>query len=143
MALLSIIFALAAVRADIVADGIMLRYGPGVMERAVERQVLNGNVRAGIDPYWAVALTDCSRIGQRVWLEWPDGELTGPHPVVDCSDPVDLARHLRVGLAVEVSYELARDRSIPNGRYRLPLDGPLIGVRVWSAWPAWTPPSAK
>lgn len=119
------------------AVGLMLRYNPGRMEDSVAYQISKGKLEPGTDPIMAVAVTNCAFIGYTVWLEMPDGRLTGPHTVADCSAEADLERHLAKGLAVEVSYRYAVDNSIPihGGRFWLPLDGPLPGVIVWPSRP--------
>lgn len=114
-----------------VAEGEAKRYSPGLMADVVEYRVEAGTVPAWTDPYMAVAVVDCAMLGEQVWIAWPTGQWTGPHMVADCSNAEDRARHIANGLAVEVSYQFAVENSAPVGRYRLPLDGPLDGVRVY------------
>lgn len=85
----------------------------------------------------AIAVTDCSRLGEQVWLVLPGGVVTGPHTIADCSARDDRARHEEKGLLAEVSYEYAVDHSIDmdGGRYRAPLDDILSGVMMWTADP--------
>jgi hypothetical protein len=111
--------------------GLMQRYGPGVMAKVVENRIGMGDIPASTDPFSAVARPDCALLGQSVWIEWPNGQWSGPHTVADCSSRNDYSRHRQKGLVIEVSYELAAVMSVPIGRWLLPMDGPLSGVSVY------------
>ena len=137
MKLLALLLALSApVGPERLADGLMQRYDPGVMDDTVAYRIKRGQLPAGTDAYMAVAVVDCGLLGYEVWIKWPTGLWTGPHPVADCSAAEDAQRHKDKGLAVEVSYEFAVDWSVPIGtRFRVPLDGILRGVEVYRGSP--------
>lgn len=121
------------------AHGEMTRYDPGVMRKAMRVRVLAGKIDAGLSTRDCIAVPHCGLLGRQVWLVWPDGYVSKQY-VCDCSNAVDFARHIEIGLVAEVSHITAVEHSVdmnlvdprvPAGRYRLPLDGRLPGVSVW------------
>jgi hypothetical protein len=110
--------------------GLCQRYDPGVMDTVQANREAWGHIPPGVEN--CIAVTDCDMLGREVLLGWPVEGLLGwfSATVCDCSADEDRERHLKKGLAAEVSYEFAVRHSVPFGPYRLPLDGPLPGVIV-------------
>lgn len=113
--------------AELLAAGLATFYAPGVMEPVVANRVAWGHVDLSVPHEGYVALLNASDLGRTVWLELPDGTVSGPHLVVDCASGKDYGRLQRLGWAVDLSWELAQALGMPNG--------PLAGVKVWSAYP--------
>lgn len=113
--------------AVVIASGMATRYNPGVMETVVANRELWGQLPADTDPGRCVALLECERIGDSVWVEKPDGAVYGPFVVADCAARQDRARLVHLGFAVDLSYEAALEIGV--------VDGPLRGVRVWNGDP--------
>ena len=115
------------VAATLIASGLATRYNPSVMDAVVANRVEWGDVDLSIPHVDYVALMDADHLGEQVWLELPDGRVSGPHLVVDCA-----ARHHRAelkakGFAVDLSFSLAQDLGV--------IDAPLAGVKVWDGDP--------
>ena len=100
-------------------------YRPGLMQQVITNRGL---------PYPdGVALNRAADIGRQVWLQWADGTIDGPLPVVDCAQRNHYNTREQQGRIVEVSAELAQRR----GFYGI---GPAP-VTVWlipPPPPSWT-----
>ncbi len=93
-----------------VAVGWAFEYKPGVM--AAVARVRHMSLMPGVA---YISMMRCDTLG-RLWRLSIAGEaVTGQQ--VDCSNPIDLAMQRRMGLIVEVNYQLAHDQgwSIYNG----------------------------
>jgi hypothetical protein len=115
------------VAAVLIASGMATRYDPGIMEATVANRVMWGHLLADTDPAECVALLDCDRIGDRVWLEL-DGKVHGPFMVADCAARQDVARLAHLRFAVDLSWELAQKLGV--------IDRPIYGIKVWDRNPA-------
>ena len=113
--------------AVLIASGMATRYSPETMDQVYQNRLRWGHVQPCSECVGRVALLDCSRLGQRVWLELPTGAIIGPVLVADCA----ASHHAEVlqdrGFAVDLSFELAESLGV--------VDAPLPGVRVWSGFP--------
>lgn len=107
--------------ATLIAAGLATSYADGVMDEVVANRVRWGQVQPGDFEY--VALLDCGRIGEVVWLEACNGALV-PVMVADCARRQDRAALVERGFAVDLSYELAE-------RFDA-VDRPRGGFRVWT-----------
>ena len=114
------------VLAVLLASGEATRYDPGVMEQVVENRMGWGQVASGTDPARSIALLDCDRIGETVWLE-AGGRLVGPLTVADCAQRGHRADLEERGWAIDVSYELGVELGMEFDD--------LEGVRVWDGVP--------
>jgi hypothetical protein len=56
----------------------------------------------------AVALVDPEHIGEKVWLQHPNGEIVGPLMVVDCAEAKHRPNLRKRGWVADVSWELAQ-----------------------------------
>ena len=90
-------------------------YADGLMRQVIANR--------GLSHADGVALNRAGDLGRIVWLMWDDGTITGPLPVVDCSQKIHFENRESQGRVVEVSAKLARER----GFYGV---GP-VGVTVW------------
>lgn len=108
-----------------VAEGEATRYNPGVMAQVVENRIRWGQLDLDVPHLGYVALADREYIGERVWIEWPDGRLTGPYLVADCGARHDLPTLAEKGFAVDLSWALAVQFGV--------VDAPLEGVTVYLA----------
>lgn len=96
-----------------IITGIASQYAPGVMEQVISTRqagLARATLPAGLPPVAGyVAVIDCSRIGEVVWLR-PVGE-TGWEPflVTDCANPADGSDvwMTQNGILVEVDYNTA------------------------------------
>ena len=113
--------------AELLAVGLATFYNPGVMQPVVANRTEWGDIDPTTTHQDYVALLDPDHIGRTVWLEMPDGTVSGPHLVVDCAADKDRRRLVQVGWAVDLSWELAQQLNMPNG--------PLAGVKVWTEYP--------
>jgi len=109
----------------LVDEGKATRYGPGVMDGVVQnrlkwQQITPEQIQqaAGF-----VALQKKEYIGRWAWIEWPDGQLTGPYLVTDCGAAQDQDHLDAISFAVDLSYELAVKFGV--------IDMPRWGVRVY------------
>ena len=75
---------------------------PGVMDRVIENR--------GLAVADGVALNRAGDLGREVWLQWPDGQIDGPLPVVDCAQAAHYEEREAADRVVEVSADLARRR---------------------------------
>ena len=110
----------------LIAAGFATRYDADVMERSYQNHLRMGHVTPCPECVGRVALLDCSRLDDRVWLR-VDGEWTGPIHVTDCA-----AGHDRDGLekrrwAVDLSWPLAKLFGV--------IDNIRHGFEVWAARP--------
>jgi hypothetical protein len=96
-----------AIALTLIASGAASRYDPGVFERTVRvRQGYSSLPRSGYSGY--IALLDCSRVGEIVWVCFEDDSCTRLL-VADCAGIKDggAAWMRRGGYAGEVDYETA------------------------------------
>ena len=129
MRLYSAIAMLAMMFPGAEVEGLAQCYADGVMDKVVHNRIEYGQLPYGTDPRTCIAVTDCSWMGKKVVVLWPDGrEMFGT--VCDCSADEDRQRHIDKGLAVEVSWWAANEYAHPVGKYLLPRDGPLDGVTL-------------
>lgn len=110
----------------LIASGKATRYREGLMQKVVEnrlrwKHLTEAQVAAAAG---FVAVADKAYLGRTVYVEWPDGTMTGPYLVADCGAEQDQAYLQRIGFAVDLSWELA-------GLYLERMDRPRKGVRVW------------
>lgn len=91
--------------------GIAVYYSPGVMERvAANRGLRKPAIADGM-----ASVPDCSQIGKLAFAS-VNGGLVERYFIVDCSAPRDVARHLQMGLVLEVDYQSAvRNNFQSNG----------------------------
>lgn len=115
--------------ASLIASGLATRYDDGVMARVVANRVAWGQLDLATPHDSFVALLECDQIGNRVWLELPDGSVSGPHLVADCGAQHDRDDLEAKGFAVDLSYALAQELGV--------MDAPLAGVKVWDVDPRW------
>jgi len=97
-----------------VAEGRATRYAPGVMEQVVDNRLKWGQLNLSQFHDGYVAVRDCRYLDERIWLEWPDGKLSGPHLVADCGAAHDQAYLEEIGFAVDLSWELAVRYGVVN-----------------------------
>ena len=114
------------VLAVLLASGEATRYDPGVMERVVENRVGWGEVAPDTDPYYSVAMLDCSLKGEIVWLE-TGSRVIGPLTVADCAQRGHRADLEERGWAIDVSYGLGVELGMEFDD--------LEGVKVWDGIP--------
>lgn len=107
-----------------VAEGKATRYDPGVMDAVVANRVAWGQIDTNQLHGGYVALTESAYIGDRAWILWPDGNMTGPYIVADCAAAHDIPRLKQIDFAVDVSYEIAQ-KHFSN------VDAPEQGVKVY------------
>ena len=116
-----------------VIEGTAQTYADGVMKRVAENRIGWGHIPEGTDYRTCIAVTDCSLMGSPVSVIWPDGRIMYG-TICDCSAEEDRQRHIDKGLAAEVSWWAANEYAHPVGKYLLPRDGPLPGVKVVVGW---------
>ena len=112
----------------LIASGMATRYDPQVMEQVYQNRLHWGQVTECPECLGRVALLDCSRLDERVWLR-VDGAWVGPVHVVDCA-----ASHDRDGLkkkrfAVDLGWLLAKWLGV--------IDDVKRGVEVWAQGPGY------
>ena len=115
------------VAAGLIVSGLATRYAPDTMSEVVQNRVRWGQVDLSVEHDGYVALLDAEHIGRTVYLEMPDGTVSGPHLVADCAQEKHRGSLIERGWAVDLSYELAMELGVTNG--------PLPGVRVWDSRP--------
>ena len=125
---MAILLSVALVWPPLVAEGRATRYDPGVMDQVIANRLRWGQLDLSQPHRDYVALADCGRLNEQVWLLLADGRVSGPHLVADCGAAHDQAHLAAIGFAVDLSWELA----VALGA----LDAPLAGVRVLGASPA-------
>ena len=104
---------------EVMVRGKATHYAAGRMQEVVENR---GVVLAGYAG--GVALNRAGDVGRSVWLEWEDGDVSGPFLVVDCARRgADYVERVRRGYVVEVDAGVARARGFAGW-------GP-VGVKVW------------
>ena len=113
--------------AAIIASGIATRYAPGVMDEVVENRARWGHLDGGQQVAGYVALLDCDRLGELVWLQAPDGRIVGPVTVADCAAAQHRDARIAQGFAVDLSWELALLLGV--------IDAPVGGFTVWDQDP--------
>ncbi len=113
-------------RLRLIATGKATRYREGLMQKVVENRLRWRHVTAAQVAAAAgfVAVADAGYLGRTVYVEWPDGTMTGPYLVADCGAEQDQGHLQRIGFAVDLSWELAQ-------LYLERMDMPRRGVRVW------------
>ena len=98
-----------------VIGGLATYYAEGVMQQVIENRRM---------PYYdGVALNESKYLDDLVWLQWGNGDITGPLPVVDCAQEAHIPDRESKDYVVEVSADVAVER----GFYRV---GPVT-VIVW------------
>lgn len=103
--------------AIMIVSGIASQYAPGVMERVVSVRRAGrttATLPAGLPPVDGyVAVADCKRIGQIVWLRPEGQEHWERFLVTDCANPADGSDRWmrRNGILVEVDYQTAKRRN--------------------------------
>jgi hypothetical protein len=83
-------------------SGIAMYYMPGIMARVASNRHMK--MRTDVDG-WAAVL-NCSDIG-KVVVATINGHKAERYQVLDCSQPRDRARHIQLGLIIEVDYASA------------------------------------
>lgn len=111
----------------LIASGLACRYNDGVMDTVEANRLRWGQVTACPDCVGRVALLDCRRLDDRVWLGVPGRGIVGPVWVTDCAAAHDVAALRARGFAVDLGYDLAVRLGV--------VDGPVRGVGVWAADP--------
>ncbi len=114
--------------AMIIASGIATRYDPGVMDEVVENRTRWGHLDPDAQVAGYVALLDCDRLGELVWLQAPGGRVLGPVMVADCAQDAHRDGLLDRGIVVDLSWELALVLGV--------VDAPVGGFTVWDADPS-------
>jgi len=109
--------------AMLVATGRATHYAPGVMAQVIANRVEMGDIDLNVPHEDYVAVMDPAYLGDQVWLELPDGRVSGPHLVVDCAARHDRADLEADGFAVDLSYSLAQALGT--------VGAPLEDVKVW------------
>lgn len=114
------------IAAALIASGIATRFDPGVMDTVVANRVRWHQIDAGLANEGYVALLDCRRLGDLVWLEYKD-RIGGPYLVADCTATQHRAGAIDRGFAVDLSYEVAVDWGVVDDVGR--------GFKVWAGDP--------
>ena len=115
--------------AVIIASGIATRFDPLVMDEVVQNRARWGQIDPGVPVKGYVALLDCERLGQLVWIQAPDGRVVGPVMVADCAQGIHRDGLVDRGFAVDLSWELAQELGV--------VDAPRGGFVVWDGDPTW------
>ena len=110
----------------LIASGLATRYDPGTMDQVYQNRQRWGQVTECPECLGRVALLDCSRLDERVWLR-VDGAWLGPVHVVDCAAGHDRERLVKKNFAVDLGWLLARWLGV--------IDDVKRGVQVWSRGP--------
>ena len=111
----------------LIATGLACRYDPGVMDQVEANRLRWRQVTPCPECVGRVALLDCGRLDERVWLAVPGQGTVGPVHVVDCAAAHHAPALEDRGFAVDLEYDLAVRLGV--------LDAPLGGVTVWAADP--------
>lgn len=90
--------------AAIIASGIATRYNPLVMDAVVENRARWKQIDPSVEVEGYVALLDCDRLGDLVWLQAPDGRVLGPVMVADCA----AAHHREARISPRASLSICR-----------------------------------
>ena len=106
-----------------IAVGKATRYNANVMEQVVANRIKWGHIDPTVYHDGYVAVADCRFIAGCVYLQLPDGRISGPHLVADCGAAHDQQHLIDIGFAVDLSYELAKTLGV--------IDKPLENVTVW------------
>ena len=112
----------------LIASGLATRYDPGTMEQVYQNRLQWRQVTECPECLGRVALLDCSRLDERVWLR-VDGAWVGPVHVVDCAARHDRERLEKKGFAVDLSWLLAKWLGVVDDIKR--------GVQVWAQGPGY------
>jgi hypothetical protein len=99
--------------------GMATYYADGVMEQVIANR--------GLPWGDGVALNAAGDLGRFVWVQFEDGSIIGPLPVVDCAQEQHYDERRQQGRVVEVSAQVARQ----HGFYGV---GP-VPVTVWFGLP--------
>ena len=118
------------VAAAVIASGVATRYAPGVMDEVVQNRARWGHIDPAVPVKGYVALLDCDRLGELVWLGAPDGRVVGPVMVADCAKAHHREGLAGRGFAVDLSWELAVELGV--------IGAPVGGFTVWDAPPFWS-----
>lgn len=111
--------------ATLIASGLATSYAPDVMDEVVANRTRWGQLTPHQDHEGYIALLDCDRIGEVVWLE--RGHQLIPVMVADCAARHDREALIGKGFAVDLSYELAERFGV--------IDRPRGGFKVWDQRP--------
>jgi len=97
----------------LIASGYATKYDPGVFEQVVENRIGWGQLEPDVDPALCVALLDCNRIGDTVWLKTESGAV---HEAIvcDCAASQHRAMLEARNWAVDLSPELAEGIGLPQ-----------------------------
>ena len=106
----------------LIATGLATRYDPGVMEQVYQNRLQWHQVTPCPECVGRVALLDCSRLDERVWLR-VDGAWTGPVHVTDCAAGHDQIQLKKKSWAVDLGWLLAKALDV--------IDDVKRGVEVW------------
>lgn len=106
-----------------VAQGKATRYNPGIMDRVVNNRIRWKHIDPSIPHAGYIALADPCHLGELAWIQWPDGQLTGPYMVADCGAKQDQEHLKEIHFAVDLSWELAQEFGV--------IDKPLYGITVY------------
>jgi len=111
----------------LIATGLATRYSPTTMDTVEANRLRWGHITPCPECVGRVALLDCGRLDERVWLGVPGRGIVGPVHVCDCAAGQHVAMLRRRGFAVDLGYGLAVRLGV--------VDAPLDGVTVWGADP--------
>ena len=111
----------------LIATGLATRYAPDVMDTVEANRLRWNHITPCPECVGRVALLDCGRLDERVWIGVPGRGIVGPVHVVDCGAAHDVSALQAKGFAVDLGYELAVRLGV--------VDAPLGGVTVWKAHP--------
>lgn len=118
----------------LLATGLLQTYAPGVMAEVVVNRIQYQHIAPSTLAHECLALVDCATLNRKVCmaLTVDSQRLFGPFTVCDCSSSTDRARHIDKGLAAECDWSLTEKIQVPVGKFILPRDGPLAGVKVYA-----------
>jgi len=83
------------------------------MEEVYENRLHWNQVQPCDECVGMVAMLDCERIGDKVWLRYDD-RVSGPFLTIDCADKKDLPEIGRRRIVVELSYEIWHELGFPE-----------------------------
>jgi len=113
----------------LIATGLACRYDPGVMDTVEANRLRWNQVTPCPECLGRVALLDCGRLDERVWLTVPGQGIVGPVHVTDCAAAHHVPGLEERGFAVDLEYDLAVRLGV--------VDAPVDGFTVWAADPEW------
>jgi hypothetical protein len=110
--------------AAVLAAGIITFYARGVFEIVYENRLRWGQVQPCPECIGLAAVLDCGRLGERVWIDGPNG-WEGPFLVADCSNAAHLPAQKKRRLTAEVDWDTGQ-----RWHMRAPIEG---DIRWWMA----------